>query len=340
LLEAPTTPSTRVARDHEPSLGILAILDIRDLRCTNCHAPLGDLSSGHVVTCRYCGTPLRVTGFGVAGATLLELTPAKPDMPGWTQHLREAPRWAGSPIELVGAVPGEIEPGKGSSWDVVRSVATFDDFDATATLRLWEGNLDTSHGGLKFRRNDAGLYQLAVSTNGKLSLYYLATNGPHVTLAAWGPHPAVRSGRGEPDTLRVVCEGDRIRAFVNGTLVVSARDGSSAYGSIGLFAQSVPPVRIGCTSIVVREAGSQPAQPAAMPDAGFDLVLLAPAPDNVKIQSIKVVREGLAIGLKEAKDIVERPGPLKIGQPRAALEALHGDLKKLGCKVEIRPTRS
>lgn len=229
-----------------PAFASLAAVDVRDIRCTSCFAPLGtDVSSGPVVTCKYCGTPLRLAG---VGGVLLELTPAKPEMPGWNQHLYDPPRWTGSPVELVGRIPGE-----GSSWDVVRSIATFDDFDASATIRLWEGNQDTSHGGLKFRRNDKGLYQLAVSTNGKVSLYYLPTEGEHVALFAWAVHPAVRSVRGEPDTLRVVCVGDRIRAWVNGTSVVSARDGSSSFGTIGLFAQSVPPLSIGCTGIAVRD---------------------------------------------------------------------------------------
>ncbi len=315
--------------------GILSIVDIRDLRCTTCFAPLDtDMSSGNVVTCRYCRTPLRVAGLG---GLLLELTPARADLAGWNQHLYDPPRWStGSPIELVARIPGE-----GHSWDVVRSVATFDDFDVTATIRLWEGNQDTSHGGLKFRRNERGLYQFAVSTNGKLSLYYLPMEGAHIALAAWAAHPAVRSARGEPDTLRVVCAGDRIRAYVNGTSVVSARDTASAFGTIGLFAQSVPPLSIGCTGITVREPDRAGEQAAPAPvDASFDLLLLAPAPSSAKIQSIKVLRDATGLGLKESKDLVERVGALRVGQPRAALEKLHAELKALGCRVELRASGS
>ncbi len=311
-------------------------VDIRDIRCTTCFAPLGtELAIGDVVTCKYCRTPLRVSGLPAA---LLQLTPASPSMPGWSQHLLQPPRWSpGPPAALIADVPGE-----GSSWDVVRSVATFDDFDVTATLRLSGGNVETTHGGLKFRRNAKGLYQFAVSTSGKLALHYLAVAGEHVALAAWVAHPAVRSGRGDADTLRVVCTGDRIRAFVNGTTVASVRDASSAFGTVGLFAQSAPRMTVACSSIVVREPAveTQPSLAAAATEGGtFDLVLLAPAPGNVMIQSIKALKEATQLGLRESKEAMERPGPLRIKQARAALEGLYAELKRLGCSVEIRPSQ-
>ena len=56
-----------------------------------------------------------------------------------------------------------------------------------------------------------------------------------------------------------------------------------------------------------------------------------------KINVIKVVREITALGLKEAKDLVESaPKPIKEGVPKDEAEAIKKKFEDVGAKVEIK----
>jgi large subunit ribosomal protein L7/L12 len=56
-----------------------------------------------------------------------------------------------------------------------------------------------------------------------------------------------------------------------------------------------------------------------------------------KINVIKVVREITALGLKEAKDLVESaPKPIKESVPKAEAEAIKKKFEDVGAKVEIK----
>jgi large subunit ribosomal protein L7/L12 len=56
-----------------------------------------------------------------------------------------------------------------------------------------------------------------------------------------------------------------------------------------------------------------------------------------KINVIKVVREITALGLKEAKDLVEAaPKPIKEGVPKDEAEAIKKKFEEAGAKVEVK----
>jgi large subunit ribosomal protein L7/L12 len=58
---------------------------------------------------------------------------------------------------------------------------------------------------------------------------------------------------------------------------------------------------------------------------------------NKKIKVIKVVRELTALGLKEAKDLVESvPKAVKEGVSKEDAEAAKAKLEEVGAKVEIK----
>jgi large subunit ribosomal protein L7/L12 len=78
------------------------------------------------------------------------------------------------------------------------------------------------------------------------------------------------------------------------------------------------------------------AQPAAVPEKDeFDVVLTGAG--DKKIQVIKVVRELTALGLKEAKDLVDSaPKPVKEGVAKAEAEEMKKKLEEAGGAVELR----
>jgi large subunit ribosomal protein L7/L12 len=84
-------------------------------------------------------------------------------------------------------------------------------------------------------------------------------------------------------------------------------------------------------------AGGGAAAPAAAAEekTEFDVVLLA-AGDN-KVNVIKAVRELTALGLKEAKDLVDgAPKAIKEGVSKADADAALKKLEEAGAKAEVK----
>ncbi len=97
----------------------------------------------------------------------------------------------------------------------------------------------------------------------------------------------------------------------------------------------------------VSAAAAMPVFAGAMPGAGGGAA--APAEEKTeftvtltevganKINVIKVVREITALGLKEAKDLVEgAPKPIKEGIPKDEAESIKKKFEDVGAKVEIK----
>jgi large subunit ribosomal protein L7/L12 len=101
--------------------------------------------------------------------------------------------------------------------------------------------------------------------------------------------------------------------------------------------------------ILKEEYGIEPAAaavavagPAAGGDAGaaeekssFDVILKAPG--GAKLQIVKLVKELTGLGLKEAKEIVDKaPAPIKEGIAKDEAEALKKQLEEAGAEVELK----
>jgi large subunit ribosomal protein L7/L12 len=91
------------------------------------------------------------------------------------------------------------------------------------------------------------------------------------------------------------------------------------------------------------------AMPMAMPMGGGAAAAAAPVEEKTeftvtlteiganKINVIKVVREITALGLKEAKDLVEgAPKAIKEGIPKDEAEAIKKKFEEVGAKVEVK----
>ena len=82
-------------------------------------------------------------------------------------------------------------------------------------------------------------------------------------------------------------------------------------------------------------AGAAADAPAAEEKTEFD-VILAAAGDK-KLNVIKVVKEALGLGLKDAKDLVDgAPKTLKEGASKEEAESLKKQLEEAGTTVEIK----
>ena len=88
-------------------------------------------------------------------------------------------------------------------------------------------------------------------------------------------------------------------------------------------------------------AMAMPADPNAAPAEeeknDFDLVLVKVADQTKKIAVIKVVRELTGLGLKEAKEKVDKaPQTLKSGVPKDDVDEMKEKLEKAGAVVELK----
>ncbi len=93
--------------------------------------------------------------------------------------------------------------------------------------------------------------------------------------------------------------------------------------------------KFGVSAAAVAVAGPAAAGPAAEEKTSFNLHL-ADAGAN-KIAIIKVVKEALGLGLKEAKDLVDAaPSVLKEGLKKEEADALKKQIEEAGGKVEIK----
>ena len=75
--------------------------------------------------------------------------------------------------------------------------------------------------------------------------------------------------------------------------------------------------------------------PAAEEKTAFDVVLKAAG--GAKLQVVKVVKEQLGIGLKDAKELVDgAPSTIKEGADKATADALKAALEEAGAEVEVK----
>ena len=93
--------------------------------------------------------------------------------------------------------------------------------------------------------------------------------------------------------------------------------------------------KFGVSAAAVAVAGPAAGAPAAEEKSSFNVHLVSGG--ETKIAVIKIVKEKLGLGLKEAKDMVDAaPGVLKEGMKKEDAEALKKDIEAAGGKVELK----
>jgi len=89
------------------------------------------------------------------------------------------------------------------------------------------------------------------------------------------------------------------------------------------------------TATVANQGGGGEAAPAAEEKTEFDVILQAVGGNKINV--IKVVREVTALGLKEAKDLVEAaPKAVKEGVSKEEAETIKQKLSDAGATVEVK----
>jgi len=93
--------------------------------------------------------------------------------------------------------------------------------------------------------------------------------------------------------------------------------------------------KFGVSAAAVASAGPAAGAPAAEEKDAFTVVLASAG--EQKIAVMKIVKEVLGLGLKEAKDLVDAaPSTLKDGMKKAEAEEVKKKIEEVGGKVELK----
>jgi hypothetical protein len=202
---------------------------MRSLNCPNCGASLpAHASKVDVVTCEFCNTTFRTsntyTPEPTMGNLLLGADFSRKPVPGWGFYNEEK-------IKLIPGTPPELqvsfEP-KNGLYDVIGSSGLFDNVDISVTIKFLEGKHDWIYGGIFTRYGTEGGYAFLISAQSSFKLGYYSKDKEDklawTDLMAWTSHTALRSGLEETNRLRVICDGQRLKMYLNGVLATSIRD--------------------------------------------------------------------------------------------------------------------
>jgi len=104
---------------------------------------------------------------------------------------------------------------------------------------------------------------------------------------------------------------------------------------LGDYLKDVHGIAPAAAAVAVAAGPAAEAAPVEEEQTAFDVVLKAIG--DKKIQVIKVVRAATSLGLKEAKELVEKaPTTVKEGLSKEDAEAFKTELESQGAEVEIK----
>ncbi len=105
--------------------------------------------------------------------------------------------------------------------------------------------------------------------------------------------------------------------------------------ALGDYLETVHGIKAAAAAVVAAPAGAVAAAEPVAAKTEFDVVLESFGANKLNV--IKVVRAATALGLKEAKDLVEAaPKPVKTGISKDDAEKLKKELEESGATVSIK----
>ena len=135
-----------------------------------------------------------------------------------------------------------------------------DNFDVSVSITFYSGEKERIHAGLFLRYDPAvGGYGVKISVQGSYTFGYIAKDDEgqlsFFKIMPWAYHTALRSGLNEPNRLRVICNGNSFRVYLNGVFATSFQDDRYKMGKIFLEADSTlkSSLELGFSNLQVRE---------------------------------------------------------------------------------------
>ncbi len=213
---------------------------MKPINCPNCGAALPARAiKSDIASCEFCGTSFRIpkslTPEPDMGNLLLGADFSHKIMPGW--ELLNADKLTfngGNPPELIGKVPAKND----GAYFLLRTSGLLDDYDASVSIKFLDGKKDTIRAGFYLRFSDNGGYAFLISVQGSYTLGFFEKNEKGIltwkNMLPWTWHTALREGYNESNRLRVVCNGEAFRVYLNGVLAGSFKDSKYSVGRVHL----------------------------------------------------------------------------------------------------------
>ncbi len=233
---------------------------MKALNCPNCGAALPARSLiDDIAACEFCGTSFRIpkslTPEPYMGDLLLGADFSQRINPGWELVNEDKLTFhKGPPAELRGKFKPQV-----NSYYALKSSGFLDNFDVSATIRFLDGDKEWIRAGFFFRHTTEGGYGIMVSVQASYTFGYVAKdeNGDLLfyKIMPWAYHTALRSGNNEFNRLRVICNGDNFRIYLNGVLATSFQDDKFKMGKFYLAAEpsEKSSIEVGFSDLQVRE---------------------------------------------------------------------------------------
>ena len=128
-----------------------------------------------------------------------------------------------------------------NSYYALKSSGPLDDFDVSVSIRFTEGEKEWIRAGIYARFSPEGGYGFMVSAQASYTFGYFSKDEKgelvFTKLMAWSTHTALRSGLGQTNRLRVICNGENFRVYLNGVLATSFKDEKYKIGRLYLAAE-------------------------------------------------------------------------------------------------------
>lgn len=233
---------------------------MKALNCPNCGAALPARSlKDDIAACEFCGTSFRIpkslTPEPDMGDLLLGADFSQRINPGWEFVNEDKLSFhKGPPAELRGKFKPQV-----NSYYALKSSGFLDNFDVSATIRFLDGDKEWIRAGFFFRHTTEGGYGIMVSVQASYTFGYVAKDEKGELLfykiMPWAYHTALRSGNNEFNRLRVICNGDNFRIYLNGVLATSFQDDKFKMGKFYLAAEpsEKSSMEVGFSDLQVRE---------------------------------------------------------------------------------------
>lgn len=213
---------------------------MKSLNCPNCGAALpAQAIKFDIATCEFCGTSFRISSTLTPqpdmGDLLLGADFSDKHMPGWeVLNADKLTFLNGDQPEMYGV----FKPDATKSHYVLKSSGFLDDFDASVSIKFTHGTLDKTRAGFYLRFTDDGGFGFLISAQSSYT-YGIFTKDSENKLVwqkilAWTSHTALKYGFNVSNRLRVICDRDRFRVYLNGVLATSFKDSRFQAGTFYL----------------------------------------------------------------------------------------------------------
>ncbi len=216
---------------------------MKALNCPNCGAALSERAiKADFTVCEFCGTTFRMSKTQTPepdmGDLLLGADFGSGTLPGWEViHEGKLTFHKGSPSELRGDYGPRI-----NSYYVLKSSGFLDDFDAGINIKFTDGDEKLITAGFYLRMTNDGGYGVYISPTGMYNIGYLILDEKKnefnwKTLMDWTYHTAMQVGMNKSNRLRVICDGERFRVYINGVLATSFTDSRFKMGKLHVIVE-------------------------------------------------------------------------------------------------------